>query len=256
MKSERAVYDRIYLSPHLDDAVLSCGGRIWQQAENGQRVLVVTVFAAPPKATAPLSPFAQALHRRWGEAHAPARRLREDFEALHRLGAVGRHWPYTDCIYRQGPGGEFLYPDEAALWGPIQSPETDLVRELARRIVDLSASPDARIYAPLGAGRHVDHRIVRQAAQASGRAVRFYEDYPYAEDPQAVKRALGEGAWDPQTVPLSSQAVDAKVEAIACYHSQLSTFWADPQQMARVVRAFSRRVGQGRPAERYWRRVT
>ena len=48
----------IYLSPHFDDAVLSCGWLIWQQAQAGQRVEIWTVCAGeiPP---GPLTPFAQ-----------------------------------------------------------------------------------------------------------------------------------------------------------------------------------------------------
>ena len=103
-------FDHIYLSPHLDDAVLSCGGRIWQQARAGGRVLVVTVFASPPAPGAPLSPFARSLHARWGHpAGAVARRQEEDRAAVAILGAQAVHWPYADCIYRQAPGGRFLF---------------------------------------------------------------------------------------------------------------------------------------------------
>ncbi len=37
-------YEHIYLSPHLDDVALSCGGRIVKQRSKGENVLVVTVF--------------------------------------------------------------------------------------------------------------------------------------------------------------------------------------------------------------------
>ena len=36
----------VYLSPHLDDAVLSCGGAIHRAGAAGEAVLVITVFAA------------------------------------------------------------------------------------------------------------------------------------------------------------------------------------------------------------------
>jgi len=38
----------IYLSPHLDDAVLSCGGIIWQQVQSGHQVEIWTICAADP----------------------------------------------------------------------------------------------------------------------------------------------------------------------------------------------------------------
>ncbi|MGH2521295.1 MAG: PIG-L deacetylase family protein, partial [Anaerolineales bacterium] len=51
----------LYLSPHFDDAALSCGGTIHQQTRQGERAVVVTVCAgdSPP---GPLSAFAQTLH--------------------------------------------------------------------------------------------------------------------------------------------------------------------------------------------------
>ncbi len=34
----------IFLSPHPDDAVLSCGGWIYQLAQDGERPIVITLF--------------------------------------------------------------------------------------------------------------------------------------------------------------------------------------------------------------------
>ena len=91
-------FDQIYLSPHLDDAVLSCGGRISQQTARGEKVLVVTVCAGDPP-PAPLSEFAQALHIRWAlPFHPVAARRDEDEAALAVLGASALHLPLPDCI--------------------------------------------------------------------------------------------------------------------------------------------------------------
>jgi len=238
-------YAYIYLSPHLDDAVLSCGGRIWQQAQAGDRVLVVAIFAGAPALDTPLSPFAQALHVRWGRIDgAVARRQEEDLAALALLGAEAVHWPYTDCIYRRTSGGRFLYASEEALWGEVHPAEKSLLTELAARLTALPLGQNGTVYAPLGVGHHVDHQIVRRAVEATGYALTYYEDFPYAEDAQAVQVVLGEGQWQAESAPLSEEAWEAKIAAIACYRSQLSTFWADEAEMATAVRAF---------AERYWK---
>ncbi len=50
-------YAHIYIAPHLDDAVLSCGGQIAQHTATGARVLVVTICAGSPKAGAALTPM-------------------------------------------------------------------------------------------------------------------------------------------------------------------------------------------------------
>ena len=56
-------YPHVYLSPHLDDAVLSCGGLIHRQVVAGQRPLVVTIFAGTPPVDVELSDFARFLPR-------------------------------------------------------------------------------------------------------------------------------------------------------------------------------------------------
>jgi LmbE family N-acetylglucosaminyl deacetylase len=244
----------IYISPHLDDAVLSCGGRIWQQALSDARVLVVTVFAAAPAPSAPLSPFAQSLHRRWGHAlDAALRRQEEDRAALALLGAEALHWPYFDCIYRTLPDGRFPYDSEESLWGPPHPLEAGLVTELAARLIALPNTPGGLLVGPLGVGHHVDHVLVRQALLEAGRPFLCYEDYPYAADQQAVKALLGSEGWSAERVSLSPQALEAKIAAIACYRSQISTFWGSLEEMAAQVRAFALAAGDGeRPAERYW----
>lgn len=248
-------YTHIYLSPHLDDVALSCGGRIWQQVQAGERVLVVTIFAGPPGPGIPLSPFAQELHARWGHpADAAAGRQKEDLAAWALLGAEALHWPYTDCIYRQTSDGRFPYASEESLWGPVHPTEEGLVAELAARLAALPLSTGGTIYVPLGVGHHVDHQIVRRAAETCGHALVYYEDYPYAKDPQAVQAALEGWQWQAEWVELSEEALEAKIASSACYRSQLSTFWADVTEMTAAVRAFAERTGSGGLAERYWSR--
>lgn len=244
--------DWIYLSPHLDDAVFSCGGRIALQVRAGLSVWVVTVFAGTPGS--PLSDYAQLLHAVWGleGEDAPAVRRAEDREALALLGAMAIHWDFHDCIYRRAPDGRFLYPDWASLWGPIAPEDAALTEALAQRLGTLPAS--AVWVVPLGAGRHVDHRHLRRTAEMTGRACLYYEDYPYADDPNAVREALGEGEWESEEVPLDEAVLEAKIAAARCYRSQISSFWADEADLAAHFRAYALRIGEGRPAERYWYR--
>jgi len=244
----------IYVSPHLDDVVLSCGGRIWQQVNAGERVLVVTVFAGAPAPGAPLSPFARSLHQRWGHlADAGSVRQAEDRAALAVLGADAHHWPYTDCIYRLLPDGRFAYDSEESLWGEVHAQEAGLVAEVASRLAALPLAPGGMICGPLGIGHHVDHQLVRRAVAGIAHPSACYEDYPYAADPEKVQAELGTRAACADTVLLDERALAAKVAAIACYRSQLSTFWSSVEEMARQVRAYAVEVGGGQPAERYWR---
>src|SRR5512139_3118661 len=76
----------IYLSPHLDDAALSCGGLIWEQVHAGDTVSVWTICAGDPP-NGSLSPFAEALHARWQSGiEAAVLRREEDVTSCLLLG--------------------------------------------------------------------------------------------------------------------------------------------------------------------------
>ena len=115
----------IFLSPHPDDAVLSCGGTIFQLAQRNQRPIVITVFGGDRATDAPLSDFTHSLHNRWElDANAPAARRDEDRAALDRLNAFLIHLPFPDAIYRVDPiTREHLYDSEEAIFGPVRDPE-------------------------------------------------------------------------------------------------------------------------------------
>lgn len=255
-------YAHIYISPHLDDVVFSCGGRMWQQVRAGDDVAAVSIFAGVPDPGVPFSPYAEDLHARWDQpVDAVKRRQEEDRQALAYLGVSAVHWSYKDCIYRRTPAGHYAYASEEALWGDIHPAEVDLIRELADRLGTLPLTPQAALYIPLAVGRHVDHRIARRAAEAYAvdhhpRDWIYYEDFPYAQEQASVRAALSEGRWKAELVSLSQHGLEAKIAAIAHYRSQISTFWGGRDEMEASVRAFAERAGAGKPAERYWRRVS
>lgn len=256
------MYDVLYLSPHLDDAALSCGGQIAQQTAAGRRVLVVTVMAGdPPGGDAPggdapgaaFSGYALALHDRWQLAHdAVAARRAEDIAACAILGAEHQHWPAPDCIYRLHPlDGRALYTDWAQITGDIHPAETALIDGLVERLADLP--PCLRIIAPLAIGNHVDHQIVRQAAERYfGQTLMYYEDYPYVREPQALTAVIppGDPGWQVTQIPLAGTAVQTKIEAIAAFASQLSTFFNSQADLEEQIASQAKAAG----GERLWQR--
>jgi hypothetical protein len=85
----------------------------------------------------------------------------------------------------------------------------------------------------------------------------YYEDYPYAEQPERMAHVWGhaDGAareWVSETVELSEAALQAKIEAFLQHRSQISTFYRDDEEVRQRMRAYAELVGQGHPAERYW----
>lgn len=246
----------IILSPHPDDAVLSCGGLIHQLAQNGHRPLVLTLFGGDRAETAPLSDFALSLHARWQLGpDAPAARRAEDRAGCDVLGAMLLHLPFADAIYRVDPAtGGAMYDSEERIFGAVREPGlSDLVAAALRSKLSPIGWSTIRVFTPLSAGQHVDHVITRAAAEQLGIDLIYYEDYPYAESPERVAPVWGAARWASELIGLSAAAVQAKINAFLCHRSQISTFYRDDAEVAQRVRAYAEAVGQGQLMERYWR---
>lgn len=239
----------VYLAPHLDDAVLSCGGNIHRLTASGEQVLVITVFAGEFKGSA-LSPFALEQHDYWGNPPRPmALRRAEDTAALTLLSAEACYLDYLDAVYRTGPDGEWLYTQEEMLWGKVH-PADPMARNGTRAMADrlaglLPPQHQAIVYAPLGVGNHVDHQITHLAAEGLlelGYQVAFYEDYPYAERPGAIESALastGAESWRLEAIPLREADLAAKVSALGYYRTQMLILFGGVEAMPNRVWAFA-----------------
>src|SRR4051794_39954438 len=183
------VYDHVYLSPHLDDAALSCGGAIARYSTTETRVLVVTICTATPPVEGPFSPVAQEFHSQWGlsPVEAVSVRLHEDNIAMERLGADNYLAGMSDALYRRPDA----YTSRATLYG-APAPDDRLLPELKAFLRTLRLRlAHATFYAPLGVGNHVDHQLTYAAALDSvSDALAFYEDFPYVTKPDALERRL------------------------------------------------------------------
>jgi LmbE family N-acetylglucosaminyl deacetylase len=250
--SIRHHYDAIFLSPHLDDAALSCGGYIKHLTQSGKTALIVSVTAGDPPDTQ-LSPFAKRLHLRWQLAvNDAAERRFEDKDACTILGADWLHWNISDCIYRRhSESGEPLYASEEAIFGHVDETEAYLVNNICEYMVSLPAFD--LVYSPLAIGNHVDHQLTRLAAELwiGQKSLRYFEDFPYSRKESAVLTALGDvDQWKSATMKLDPSSIESKIEAIACYKSQVSTFFSDEQDLRRQVTGRIEELG----GERYWER--
>jgi LmbE family N-acetylglucosaminyl deacetylase len=246
-------YEYIYLSPHLDDAALACGGMLAAQRAAGRRVLVVTVCTASPAPDAQFNALTLEFHRRWGLAPAEvvAARLREEQHAMALLDADSYAAGMLDSIYRHPAA----YDSRAALFG-TPAPDDPLLPMLLQLIRTLrERMPGARIYAPLGIGMHVDHQIVYTAARdILGDAALYYEDIPYATRPGLLEQRLVmlEGHFSPQVITIDA-TLEQKLAAIKAYASQLEQF-GGADAMERTMRDYAqslRPVG-GVYGERLW----
>jgi LmbE family N-acetylglucosaminyl deacetylase len=213
----RAIQERaacLFLSPHLDDAILSCGA--WIQAWAGHcELTVATVFTAA--GPAPHTRAARSFLRQCGAGDAAglfAARRAEDRRVLAGLGAAHRHLGLPDALFRRRTRDvplSRLVPELAHRYptyrfdiarGRIARGDRALTANLAGRVADLLTGTGARLlFCPIGVGRHVDHLIVREVGPRFADRVVYYADFPYnltaAPDPAFVARQdLVSWAWD------------------------------------------------------------
>lgn len=248
----------IYLSPHFDDAVLSCGGTIALQRDTKQHALVITIFGGTGKGGTQLSPFAAQVHRETSfgptAEDAVTRRRAEDTAANEILGTDTLWLDFPEALYRDYQGND-------ALFGTVDRADIAIEEQIAALLLEIrSRSPIGVIYAPLGIGHHVDHQIVCSAAdrlvqqQAN---VKFYEDFPYVGAAGALadrQRELGL-KMENEMVEMSAQ-FPAKIAAIAQYGSQVPRLFGNEEKMRQAVDVYSsslRRQYPGIKIERYWR---
>jgi LmbE family N-acetylglucosaminyl deacetylase len=208
------------LSPHFDDAILSC----WSVLSREPGTAAINVFTAAPAGDVPLTSW-----DRFTGARDPRERMleraREDAEALERVGVRPVNLPFVINDYRRR--------------------EQDVKPLVSQIRLHLNGST---IYAPAGIGRHPDHFAVRAAAVwllAQGFAVILYGELPYCchygwphwvhggePDPHLDvtfdwKQSLGYG--DVSVAPeaaviteLSPREQEEKLSAIRMYRTQYS----------------------------------
>ena len=222
----------VFLSPHLDDAVYSCGGLIADQTRRGSQVEIWSICAGDPPA-GPLTLFAKALHARWKTGReAVAVRRAEDRLACGLVAAQPRHFDLPDSVYRRDPDtGKAFYRSTGDIFGQPAEKEISAIRERFMPILGPLLDGQERLVLPLGIGGHVDHQLVRMLGERLSPAPWYYADVPYALDASRDWGALlpGRGGW--RIFPLSAQGFRRWFAAAAAYASQLSTFWEDEWAM-------------------------
>ncbi len=239
----------IFLSPHYDDAVLSCGGILWELAQAGHCVENWTICAGDPP-SGDLAPFAAELHARWQmEAHSVAARAEEDQAACRAVGATWRYFKLPDCIYRwQADGTPFIHnrDDLFDTRKPLNPAEVEQVR--AWLAENLPAG--SRLVAPLTVGGHIDHRTVRAAAEGLSMRLWYYADYPYVVTEKVNLRTWLGAGWCRRRFAVSPAGVAAWQAGIACYASQISSFWKSLDEMRAAMQAYLEQGGSS-----LWRRA-
>ncbi len=202
------------ISPHLDDAVFSCGGPLAELSDAGWAVTVATVFTG---SVAHPAGFALACQLDKGLAPTVdymALRRGEDLAACRSLGAAIRWLPFLEAPHRG-------YHSADALFGATLDGDDADLRMAASLdgLIDV-LSPDL-LLGPQAIGGHVDHVLtVRAMARLARRPTLWWRDFPYAA--RAASRAApfadAMAALDERSVAVD---VARKRRACAMYATQI-----------------------------------
>lgn len=218
----------IYISPHSDDAVFSAGGLIYEQVLNGEAVEIWNIMCGFPLEPV-LSPFAQKLHRKWGNllpGETILLRRTEDEKAGLALGSKIVHFDFLDCIYRRSDNGEWLYSDAQA---PLHLADKDLAERIAEAVFGRSEEHDVFI-CPLSVGSHVDHMLVRQAMELLNRPLLYYVDVPYLFHYSGELPAKTAHMQE-RIYTISRAGLNAWLESCSAYESQIAALFKTEQGM-------------------------
>jgi LmbE family N-acetylglucosaminyl deacetylase len=221
----------LYLSPHLDDVVFSCAGKILQDVANGGNVTIATVFSSGSK--------------RVSEEYGA--RKSEDKRAVEMLGAQCAWMGFHDAPFRSGFYNSFR---RIILERDVED-NLEYVIRLRRAIENLAVSLGAKeIYAPLGIGTHIDHRLVFDAVSGlSGRSITYYEERPYAFARHAVKmrlRSLGAGYGSENST--IHRDVGEYIESLCC----LPYVVLEPKRILPIITIYYSQCAQQRLYSSRW----
>jgi LmbE family N-acetylglucosaminyl deacetylase len=246
IKEQRPCY---FISPHLDDAVLSCGELLSVLAGKTE-VTVVTVFTAAngkkPTLSARKALGVAGFHS--GHQLYAARR-QEDLAALKTIKVRAKHLGEVEALWREKKGSGIFAPLASLLpelghiyptyrlhiaSGKIARADQETIFRIAAKLKRLIPA-DAVVFAPLGVGSHVDHLVARKAVEQCFLPVYWY-DQPYYFRLQGKKRP-----GTARTVREFRPQHRTKAELAALYKTQFSSLF--PNGVMPELREFYRTTG-------------
>jgi len=227
----------VILSPHLDDAALSCGALLYTLRD---RISTLVVSVSCGTSRRQRSDGSRTIERRQGHVSSRIRRM-EDIAAMRWVNADFVHLSFADGIYRRSPlTGKLIYRSARERWVTPRIDDMAHMEELylvlRRLCLDLGR---ILLISPMGIGHHVDHQIAAQVAQrlaasAAGAELMFYEDFPYVADPNVGRgdqdnplQALQRLHMQPVKRFALPVDVDAKVQLLLHYATQLPPLFGD-----------------------------
>lgn len=248
------------MSPHLDDAILSCGTYIYKSIKNKTKVLIATVFSGLLDAQY-LSPLAKWFHGLCDlDDFAMKTRCIEDINACSFLKANNIHFDLHECLYRLKVDGSPKYIHEQDIYSADITLEMDTVNEVISTFLkSINLNDYDEIYIPLGIGRHIDHLILRVAVETivneyyQSTIVKYYEDIPYVCSNKDVNWEMElTKSLRPYYYIINKEEFEIYIKTISMYKSQTCMIWKDNREMVQQLKRYFYNYKIGKLAGKIW----
>lgn len=180
------------VSPHIDDALLSCGILMQRRLASGDNVFVLNIFSAGTNS-----------ENRQKEEKAAQGKIGVKPFFLNELDAPDRSDEYKNL--------------QSLFFGPLRDDHSPFIDHVKSRIEDFFGEHGiTEALFPLGAGTHIDHRIAHEAGRRmAGFPIRFYEDRPYILWPGVLQGRMNQIGSD---AVLPKVTRDDMLKSVGDYH--------------------------------------
>lgn len=223
-----------FFSPHLDDAVLSCGSLL-SYLSGKTPVTVVTVFTKASEK--PYTFSAKRFLKKCNENDAELlfkKRKSEDTLAMNTLRISSIHCGMVDGTWRKKsslskvrkkvgkifPELLYRYPTFFHVSsGKLSGDDLVFSKEL-RASLKKYIPKNAVIFAPLGIGNHIDHVLVRKVFSGFPNII-YWSDFPY----NVTKKPDEAFVRNYRLKMFSFKSDKSKLDLIKCYASQIPSLF-------------------------------
>ena len=249
----------LVIEPHMDDAILSVGGLMWQ-LRNSHEFTVVSVAGH--------SNFTSyyRIDREYFDIETVSALRKQESELVMRL-LGGKHLTLgrLDAPLRYQGGNwtlDWYRKNRRSISAFINhSPTSEEVRSCASEIGNILAVTDAsEIWIPMGVGTSADHEMTRNACllalmdlkdRLDQVVVYLYQDVPYAMEyplhSEQITTALGAAGASTEVIPVDiTESMSPKLRLISIYASQFKMSYMGPrvEKTARVAARANDKFGE------------
>lgn len=224
------------VSPHFDDAILSCGGMLCSDEWFDSEISVINVFTEISQKKQKMSDVIAEyvsedlaiskskvnldMCERW-----IATRRKEELFATKTLGIKSFDLGYKDAIFRM-VNDKFIYDTEEKLFlGQVR--ENVLLEQLVHQFIDICKNYSI-CYFPAGIGNHPDHiilHLIGKKIQCNHQSVRFYCEIPYSKDRKEEGKMY----------EINEVNYERKIRAVCEYKTQINWLLKNEKNIEKII---------------------